>query len=127
MQAPAMFCILKGPEHRFELVNRLYQQQLFPNREIVNRTVAEALPEVIDQGFIQLLDNVYNTGKEFVAEEVLIKLDRHNTGELEDVYVTFIYQPLYDEAEQVIGILAFVFEVTQQVLYKKKLQELREA
>jgi len=127
MQAPAMFCILKGPEHRFELVNKLYQQQLFPNREILNRTVAEALPEVIEQGFIQLLDNVYNTGKEFVAEEVLIKLDRRNTGELEDVYVTFIYQPLYDETEQVTGILAFVFEVTQQVLYKKKLQGLGQA
>lgn len=124
MQAPAMFCVLKGPEHRFELVNKLYQQQLFPNRELVNRTVADALPEVIEQGFIQLLDDVYNTGKEFVAEEVLIKLDRHDTGELEDVYVTFIYQPLYDEEGQTSGILAFVFEVTQQVLYKKKLQEL---
>ncbi|MBF9252629.1 PAS domain-containing protein [Pontibacter sp. 172403-2] len=127
MQAPAMFCILKGPNHRFELVNKQYQQQLFPQRELVNKTVAEALPEVIEQGFIQLLDDVYNTGKEFVAEEVLIKLDRHNTGKLEDVYVTFIYQPLYDEAEQITGILVFAFEVTQQVLYKKKLQELGQA
>lgn len=127
MQAPAMFCVLKGPEHRFELVNRQYQQQLFPNRELVNRTVAEALPEVIEQGFVQLLDDVYTSGKEFVAEEVLIKLDRHDTGQLEDVYVTFIYQPLYDEEDQTSGILVFAFEVTQQVLYKKKLQELGQA
>jgi PAS domain S-box-containing protein len=125
MQAPAMFCILKGPEHRFELVNTQYQQ-LFPKRQLQGLTVVEALPEVIEQGFVQLLDSVYNTGKEFVAEEVLIKLDRQNNGQLQDVYLNFIYQPLY-EAEQVAGILVFAYDVTQQVLFRKKLQQLGQA
>ena len=69
MQAPAFFCLLDGPEHRYKLVNDKYQQ-LFPKRQLEGRTVAEAVPEVIEQGFIEVLDNVYNTGKEFVAEEI---------------------------------------------------------
>ncbi|GAA4425696.1 hypothetical protein GCM10023188_06880 [Pontibacter saemangeumensis] len=125
MQAPAMFCILKGPEHRFELVNTQYQQ-LFPKRQLQGLTVVEALPEVIEQGFVQLLDNVYSTGKEFIAEEVLIRLDRQDNGQLQDVYLNFIYQPLY-EAEQVAGILVFAYDVTQQVLFRMKLQQLGQA
>ncbi|PTX18490.1 PAS domain S-box-containing protein [Pontibacter mucosus] len=122
MKAPAMFCVLQGPEHRFELVNEKYQM-LFPNRQLLGKTVAEALPEVIDQGFVNLLDNVYRTGNEFVAEEIPIKLDRQNNGQLEEIFMTFIYQAIH-EGDEVTGILVFAYEVTEQVLYKKKLQEL---
>ena len=126
MESPAFFCIIKGPEHRYELINQNYQK-LFPNRVLLNKTVAEALPEVIDQGFIDILDNVYKTGKTFMAEETLIKIDRYDNHQLEDVYLTFTYQPLYKEDEQIIGIIVFGYEVTEQVLLKKKLEELGNA
>ncbi|NDK56280.1 PAS domain-containing protein [Pontibacter fetidus] len=125
MQAPAMFCVLKGPEHRFELVNEKYQM-LFPKRELVGKSVAEALPEVIEQGFIKLLDNVYNTGKDFIAEEVPIKLDMNDDGQLEEIYLTFIYQAIF-EVDKITGILVFAYEVTDQVFFKKKLQEMNHA
>lgn len=123
MEAPAFFCILRGPEHRFELVNEKYQS-IFPNRQLVNKTVAEALPEVVDQGYIQILDNVYQTGKEFVAEETAIQLDRNGDGQLVDEHLTFIYQPLYDEEDKITGIIVFGYIVTEQVKYRQKLREL---
>ncbi|MBC5775086.1 PAS domain-containing protein [Pontibacter sp. KCTC 32443] len=122
MKAPAIFCVLEGPEHRFKLVNENYQM-LFPKRDLIGKSVAEALPEVIEQGFIDLLDTVYTTGKEFVAEEVPIKLDRQDNGLLEEVYLTFIYQAMYT-SDKVTGILVFAYEVTDQVIFKKKLQEI---
>jgi PAS domain S-box-containing protein len=122
MESPAFFCILKGPEHRYDLVNQNYQR-LFPNRAMVGRTVAEAVPEVIEQGFIQILDKVYRTGETFVAERGLIHLDQFNTGELTAVYLTFTYQPLY-EADKIIGILVFGYEVTEEVKYRQKLKKL---
>ncbi|WP_242917120.1 PAS domain-containing protein [Pontibacter liquoris] len=125
MQAPAIFCVLEGPQHRFELVNAKYQQ-LFPNRRLVGKPVAEALPEVVEQGFIQLLDEVYNTGKDFVAEEVQVKIDRQDTGLLEDIYLTFSYQPIFED-DKITGILVFANDVTRQVKYKQKLQELESA
>src|SRR5688572_27818115 len=63
MKAPAFFCILDGPNHTYTLVNEKYQQ-LFPNRQLLGKTVAEAVPEVVEQGFIKILDEVYETGKE---------------------------------------------------------------
>jgi PAS domain S-box-containing protein len=122
MESPAFFCIVKGAGHRFELVNQNYQK-LFPSRALLGRTVVEALPEVIEQGFIQILDDVYQTGKSFVAERVPIQLDRQDNGLLEEVFLTFTYQALY-ENEAIIGILVFGYEVTEEVRYRQKLQQL---
>mgnify|MGYP003401679112 CR=1 FL=1 len=60
--APAFMALLGGPEHRFEIVNPLYLQ-LIGERELVGRTVAQALPETVEQGFVALLDRVYVTGE----------------------------------------------------------------
>lgn len=122
MEAPAVFCILKEPEHRYYLVNPYYQN-LFPNRELLHKTVAEALPEVVEQGFIDILNNVYQSGEAFIAEEILIRLDRKGKGELEDVYFDLIYQPLYED-EQITGIIVFGAEVTEEVMFRQKLGEL---
>ena len=48
MEAPAIFCVLRGPEHIFEIANPLYLE-LVGNREIIGRTVRDALPEVEGQ------------------------------------------------------------------------------
>jgi PAS domain S-box-containing protein len=122
MQAPTFFCILKGPEHRYELLNNKYQE-LFPHINLVGQTVAEALPEVAEQGFVQVLDKVYNTGETFVAEDIMVKL-ANDKGELEDTYLTFSYQPLYDEHEQINGILVVGYNVSDKFKMKQKLQEL---
>jgi hypothetical protein len=120
MEAPAMFVILKGPEHRFELLNEKYQQ-LYPGRNLVGLSLGEALPEIKEQGFIQLLDNVYYTGETFVAEGVPIMLPKDGTGPLEERFFNFSYQPIF-EAEKVTGILAFGYDITNEMLFKRKLE-----
>lgn len=124
MEAPAMFVILKGPEHRFELLNEKYQQ-LYPGRDLVGMPLAEALPEIEAQGFIKLLDQVYNTGETYVAEEVPIMLLKEGVGPLEERFFNFSYQPIY-QAEKVTGILAFGYDITNEVLYRKKMQDMEQ-
>ncbi|WP_266206208.1 PAS domain-containing protein [Pontibacter kalidii] len=122
-KAPFFCCVLKGPEHRFELVNENYQM-LMPGKELVGKTVAEAMPEVVEQGFVDLLDGVYRTGEEYVAENTPLKLDRYATGNLEDIYVTFIYQAVRDEQDKVSGILVFGQDVTEQARLEQRAREL---
>lgn len=112
MESPAFFCMLKGPEHRYELVNQNYQK-IFPGKELLHKTVAEALPEVVNQGIIEILDQVYQTGESYTTERMHIKLDRNGTGDLEDLLISFQYQPLYNEHHQVYGILVFGYELPQ--------------
>lgn len=122
MQAPTFFAILKGKDHRYELVNTKYQD-LFPHVSLIGKTVAEALPEIEDQGYIDVLNNVYQTGETFEAKEIIVKL-ANAEGKLEDNYLTFIFQPLYDELNQITGILIAGFDVTDKYLLKQKLQDL---
>ncbi len=121
MEAPAFFCILQGPDHRFELINDKYQQ-LLPAKDIKARTVAEVMPEVVEQGFIQILDRVYQTGETFSAAEVPVKLDRHATGELEEIFVSFVYQAIYDETQQISGIMVCGHDVSENVKLRRQLQ-----
>ncbi|WP_167855617.1 PAS domain-containing protein [Hymenobacter fodinae] len=120
MQTPALICILRGSEHRFEFVNPEYQK-LFPHRELMGKTVAEALPEVVDQGFITLLDKVYNTGETFIGKEHEIMLDRDGSGQLQRSYLNFTYQ-LFTEGDQKAGITVFAFDVTDLVLARQALE-----
>ncbi|WP_210517470.1 PAS domain-containing protein [Hymenobacter terricola] len=123
-QAPAMICVLRGPEHHYEFVNPRYQQ-LFPHRQLLGRTVAEAVPEVKDQGFIDILDNVYQTGETFHGNELKMQLERDASGVLKDTYFNFIYQR-FRENGQPAGIMVFAFEVTDFVRARQVLEKLRD-
>ena len=118
-----MIAITRGPEHRYEFVNPAYQQ-LFPHRQLVGRTVLEAVPEVEPQGFIQILEQVYQTGETFRGNEFKVQLERDASGVLHDAYFNFIYQQ-YRENDQPAGLLAFAFEVTDLVLARQALEKVR--
>lgn len=119
-QAHAAFCILRGPEHIFELANPIYQE-LIGNRNPIGKTVREALPELEGQGFFELLDNVYNTGTIFIGKEAPVNL--HRNGQLEQAFVNFSYQTYHDATDQVAGILVCAYEVTEQVQARKIIEE----
>ena len=124
MQAPALICILRGPEHRYDFVNPPYQQ-LFANRQLLGRTVAEALPEMVPQGIVELLDHVYETGETFHGSEVELYLIDGTSDEQRLGYFNFTYQQ-FSEQEQTAGIMVFAFDVTDLVLARQALEQLRD-
>jgi PAS domain S-box-containing protein len=124
MQAPAMICILRGPAHVYEFVNPVYQQ-IFPGRQLQGLGVAEALPELIEQGIIGLLDKVYQTGETFYGSELLLKLARRadGKGELQDGYFNFVYQQFREHGHPA-GIMVFAYDVTELVVARHALERL---
>jgi PAS domain S-box-containing protein len=50
-QAPAFLAVLRGEDHVFEFANDAYLQ-LVGHRDLIGKTVADALPEVRSQGFL---------------------------------------------------------------------------
>ncbi len=123
MQAPAIIAVLKGPEHTFELANPRYMQLVGANREIIGRPIREALPELSSQGFFNILDDVYQSGKSFTGNEAYVKLDRNNDGQLDEAFVNFVYQPMVNAKGIIYGILVYADEVTQQVKSRKQVEE----
>ncbi len=121
--APAFICVLRGPDHVFEFHNTLYRT-LVGERDLVGKSVRETFPEIAGQGFLELLDEVYCSGKPFLGQELLLKLDRKRSGVLEDTFLNFVYQPSVDLGGEVEGILVFGFDVTEQVLARRQVEAL---
>ena len=117
-QVPAAIATLTGPEHRYTFFNELYQT-LTADRTMMGLTVAEVLPELQEQGFVGLLDQVYATGEPFIGTDTPALLHDAVTGRPEQLYVDFIYQPLFDAQQRVQGILAFILDVTDRVLARQ--------
>jgi PAS domain S-box-containing protein len=122
MQAPAIIVVVSGPSHVFELANPMYLQLIDKKREdIIGKTLQEALPEVVEQGYLELLDTVYKTGEPFIGNELPTKFQRN--GKTEEIFLNFIYQPYKDSEGKVQGIFAHAVDVTEQVHSRKKLEE----
>lgn len=116
-QAPGFVAVLSGRDHRFVMANAAYRQ-LVGQRKLVGRTVPEALPEVVDQGFIQLLDDVLDKNEPYFGKKERILLNSGKDGELEARFLEFIYQPIHggDDFE---GILVQGHDVTEEVAFEE--------
>jgi signal transduction histidine kinase/ActR/RegA family two-component response regulator len=122
-QAPGIIAVLRGPNHVFELTNQSYLQ-LIGHRGLIGKPAREALPEVADQGFFELLDQVYNSGQTFVGHAVPLRVQRDAHGPLEERFVDFVYQPIRGPKGDVEGIFVEGSDVTTR---KRVEDELRAA
>ncbi|WP_267358586.1 MULTISPECIES: PAS domain-containing protein [unclassified Methylobacterium] len=109
-QMPGFVGVLVGPEHVYEYVNDAYVEISGP-REFVGRSVREVFPELVGQGFYELLDQVYATGEPFSARSMPIRL----VGEGEDRHIDLLYQPVRDDGGSVTGIFVGGYDVTERV------------
>ncbi|MET0399061.1 MAG: ATP-binding protein [Longimicrobiaceae bacterium] len=121
-KAPAIIATLRGPDFVFESANPMYLRHV-GRPDILGRPLAEALPEVVEQGIPGLLDRVCRTGEAFVADEMPILLDRRGDGAMDQVFVNFVYQPLFDPDGSVTGILVHGVDVTDQVRARQQVEQ----
>ena len=122
-QAPGFLAVLQGPEHIFEFVNSSYLQ-LVGHRPLTGLQVADAIPEVAAQGFVGLLDQVYQTGEPFVGREVAVLLERRAGSQPEERRVDFVYQPLTNADGAVVGIVAHGSDVTEAFRARQEVERL---
>jgi PAS domain S-box-containing protein len=110
----SFMALLEGPEHRITTVNARYQQ-LVGERQVVGRTVAQALPDAVEQGFLDLLDMVYRTGQPYSTRGLKFAVQPVPGGPVAEHFVDFVYQPLTDEGGQVTGIFVDGVDVTDRM------------
>ncbi|HEY6124176.1 MAG TPA: ATP-binding protein, partial [Steroidobacteraceae bacterium] len=121
-QAPTFMCVLRGPDHVFELANPGYMR-LIGHRSIIGKTVAEALPEVIEQGYIKLLDQVYESGEAFLAIAAPYAYQAQPDAPATQVFLDFVYQPIKDADGSVSGIFVEGADVTPRAMADSALRD----
>lgn len=114
MQAPGFIAVLTGPDFVFQMHNEAYAE-LIGHRALNGKPVAEALPEIVAQGFLNLLIQVRETGEAFEGHAMPVQLGTGPDGALRTRYLDFVYQPLRDGVGDVAGVFVQGHDVTDVV------------
>lgn len=122
LKAPSAVGMLRGANHVFELANPLFLE-LTGRSNIIGKTMNEVFPEVMEQGFGELLDNVYYTGESFSGKEMYVRVDTRGDGEFTDFYIDVVYQAYRDSEGNIEGVFFFINNLTEQVVSKKKIEK----
>lgn len=118
-QAPGPIALLNGPDHKFVFVNSAYLA-LFGREQILYKTMQEVFPEFREQGHLEMLDRVYQTGETFVAKDREVNLNR--SGREDTIYLDFSYHPMRNTSGEVEGILFQAVDVTERVIARSQLE-----
>jgi signal transduction histidine kinase/ActR/RegA family two-component response regulator len=121
-QAPTFLALLHGPSHIIELANPGYLR-LVGDRQVIGRTIAEALPEAVEHGDLALLDEVYQTGKAHTATAARFTVQIDSERPTVERYVDLVYQPITDVKGEVTGILVQGVDSTDRTLADRAVRE----
>ena len=115
MQAPGFMAVLMGPQLVYAQVNNAYLQ-LIGHRPIVGRSLADALPEVVAQGFGDLLLSVMRDKAPHIGRATSVMLQREQGAPPEERFVDFIFQPIAGSDGESVGVFIEGSDVTDRVL-----------
>jgi PAS domain S-box-containing protein len=115
-----MMFVLQGPDHIVTLANPVLI--LRRGRDVVGMPLREAIPELVEQGYGELIDNVYRTGKPVAGDEAPVWVSPPEGGEPEEAFFNFVYTPTHGPDGQVDGVFVHVVEVTDMVRARRKAQ-----
>jgi PAS domain S-box-containing protein len=107
-QSQSFSALLQGPEHRFVMANPAYLQ-LIGRRNVIGLTVREALPEIENQGFLELLDRVFASGKPYIGTNLQVVLQGTDPR-----FVDLVYQPIRGPTGEVTSIFVQGADITQR-------------
>jgi len=95
--------------------------KLVGHRPVLGRTVAEALPDAVEQGYLQLLNQVYASGEAFTALGTRYVFRARDSDPEVERFLDFVYQPIKDSAGSVTGIFVEGVDVTDRTLASQAL------
>ncbi len=120
-QSPMAMVVLKGADHIVEIANSAMLKRWNKTmEEIANKKFIDVFPEIRDQKFPALIDEVYYTGKEYHESEAPSQVPGKDGRQC---YVDFEYSPLFEADGSVSGVIATVVDVTEKVEARMKIEE----
>src|SRR5258708_4483293 len=120
-QAPSFMAVLRGPDHVFELTNAAYRK-LLGSRDIIGKPVREVIPEIAGQGYFELLDAVYRTGKTHVGRRMPLALQAEAGMPPKQLFLDFVYAPIVEANRAISGIFAEGIGVTDHMRAEEHLR-----
>lgn len=119
MNAPAFITIRRGPELRYEFVNKAVMD--FSKRsDHIGQTSEEMYPDSATSDDVMIAREVYNTGKAKKGNRHKLRV-KTIEGEKE-IYLDYYITPVFNHLGSIDGVASFGFEVTDLVLANQEMQ-----
>ena len=122
-RAPSFMVVFRGPRNVYEIVNESYYQ-LIGHRDVVGKPLLEAIPEIRNQGFDEIINRVRETGEPWVGREAPVTLQRTPGAPMEIRYLDMVFQALTEADGTRSGVIVHGSDITAQVLARREVEHL---
>jgi signal transduction histidine kinase/DNA-binding response OmpR family regulator len=123
-QAPVAVAVFAGDDLRFELANPPYCEMV-GRTALIGRPLREALPEIGDHPVVSSLETVFHAARPLRVTEFMVPVLRR--GIVTEAFFDYVVQPLRGPSDEVSGIILVANEVTEQVIARRRVDDLRAA
>ncbi|HEY0147485.1 MAG TPA: ATP-binding protein [Allosphingosinicella sp.] len=123
-QAPGFIAALEGSEHRFTFANASYKR-LVGRDHLIGLRMVDVFPEMVEQGFVALLDRVFETGQPYVGNAMPVRFANSEGRGSRLAYVNFVYQPVHGANDAITGVFVEGYDVTAERLAAEQLSMLQ--
>jgi len=117
--SPTATVIFVGYDMVVQAINKPMLTVWGKDDAVLGRALHDAMPELIGQPFLELLQHVYDTGESYHNPEgkAAIVVD----GKLEEFWFNFSYNPLYDDNGLIYGVINTAIDISEQVTARRQL------
>ncbi|PWI45017.1 SpoIIE family protein phosphatase [Streptomyces sp. ICBB 8177] len=111
-KSTAVFAALAGPAHMLEAANGAFFEAIGGGeRARTGLPLGQLVPELVEQGFVSLLDRVYRTGQAYSGRNARVVLGEGAAAR--EAFFDFTYEPRLDDGGNVMGVRVIGVETTQ--------------
>ncbi|MEG9329044.1 PAS domain S-box protein [Salinimicrobium catena] len=119
--SPALIATFEGPDNIIKIANDAILETWGKGKDVIGKPFFAVLPELVEQGFEDIIAHVYESGEPYSVHEMPVDLVRY--GKKETLYYNFVYYPQRDINGKITGIVNIATEVTPQAILNQKIKE----
>lgn len=119
--SPIAIGLVKGPDFVISAGNDAMFSIWGLSGEVLGQKLADVLPRLVKDGFIDIIRSVFQTGIAYSDYEYQLYQQRNDN--IQETYYTFNYTPSLDEDGRVSGVIVTGVEVTPRAILNKRVAE----
>lgn len=119
--SPSFAAVFVGEDLRVAMTNKTYDD-LVGRSGLSGRPLADAIPELAEQGVLEMVRGAYRSGDAYRAYSALVTFSPHDHAAPVPHFLDYVLQPLKRSDGSVESVLMLGTDVTDRVLAEQELQ-----
>ena len=119
--APAAMGLFVGRDLVVEMPNKAFIDIVGKGPDISGKPLREVMPELASQAYLQILDDVFTSGKMYQSFGTQVDIVQH--GIMSHNFYNITYTPLLDANDEVYAILDIAIDVTERMKAQQQIEQ----